>query len=620
MSTLLRHWIVALPILLIAAALCIAQIDRFSSTADEFYSMSNAGWLEDGPYSPAQVLDALRQVSPDHMPGYYMLLGAWGGLAGTEIAMARTLTIFFSLLALSLVYRLARDHIAPEAGLFAIVIMASSAFYNMYLAHARMYPMLVCFSALTMWLYLRCVDERLRITRWHYLALGGAAFMLACTHAVSAKLLLVLGIYHLLFVKKDRRWWLVSLTVSVGVLLLTPWLLELIPNATAVETQRLQGPDLDWLETLRLWSKVSWNAQFGLLAIAAAGMALGKWMGLLGRAPFLPMALLFALVLALMGQFGPAMAHSDSRAYLDGYPLTALFTAGGLYALFLYRRWLGWLLLLWPLAGLHFQAEANWEDYIAQRRSAFQQAPWHLISRLARQQEPYPIIFGYRYKMTTLRWSGWLGYSYRQRDHYFERYGITLARIDEPEQLADFRLPRPSAGTQIWFAHPPQPANSTVLDAFDAAFRQRGFQPCGQLEARADTLIRRYCIDGESPLASQTESLDYQFFAAEHDAESERLIIVDRWQPLDGKSLEFLSISLQLIDAHGDKLAQMDRPMARRGLISRFFMDIEALPPGQYTLVAIVYNYETGQRHDWRENADADPGILRLAEILIPAP
>ena len=71
--------------------------------------------------------------------------------------MGRTLTIFAGLLSLAITYRLARDIVAPIAGLFAIILLASNAFYNYFYAHARMYPLLMLASAIVIWLYLRII-------------------------------------------------------------------------------------------------------------------------------------------------------------------------------------------------------------------------------------------------------------------------------------------------------------------------------------------------------------------------------------------------------------------------------------------------------------------------------
>ena len=140
---ILACWVWVLPVLLAVAALSMRQIDLYPPTTDEFFSMFNSGWVINHPYSPTEVIQSLQDNSPNHTPGYFLLLSAWGNLTTFDVAIARVLTIFCALLALSIAYRLVRDFVAPVAGLFAVIIVASNAFYNFYIPHSRMYPLLL---------------------------------------------------------------------------------------------------------------------------------------------------------------------------------------------------------------------------------------------------------------------------------------------------------------------------------------------------------------------------------------------------------------------------------------------------------------------------------------------
>ena len=76
----LSHWVVALPVLLVVAALSMRQINLYPPTADEFFSMFNSGWLVNSPYSPLEVVESLHTFSPNHTPGYFVLLNIWGNV------------------------------------------------------------------------------------------------------------------------------------------------------------------------------------------------------------------------------------------------------------------------------------------------------------------------------------------------------------------------------------------------------------------------------------------------------------------------------------------------------------------------------------------------------------
>ena len=159
-DSILSHWIGAVPILLAVAALGAYHSDLYPPAIDEFYSMHNAGWADDGAFSPVEVLQSLRRNSPNHSPLYFLILSLWGQLTVPDLMLARILSILFALLSLSMIYRLARDFVGPAAGIFALLLACSNAFYNYYITYARMYTLLVFLSALVLWIYLRIVDKQ----------------------------------------------------------------------------------------------------------------------------------------------------------------------------------------------------------------------------------------------------------------------------------------------------------------------------------------------------------------------------------------------------------------------------------------------------------------------------
>ena len=215
---ILACWVWVLPVLLAVAALSMRQIDLYPPTTDEFFSMFNSGWVINHPYSPTEVIQSLQDNSPNHTPGYFLLLSAWGNQTTFDVAIARVLTIFCALLALSIAYRLVRDFVAPVAGLFAVIIVASNAFYNFYIPHSRMYPLLLFLAGVVLWLYLR-IFYRLQSPKLaDYVALCVAVYLLVNTHALSATFLISLGVYHLIVVPKNNSWWKVSASVIIAVL------------------------------------------------------------------------------------------------------------------------------------------------------------------------------------------------------------------------------------------------------------------------------------------------------------------------------------------------------------------------------------------------------------------
>ncbi len=170
----LRHWFWAIPLLLVVYAIGLQHSDLYPPTTDEFYSMNNSGWLVNGSYSPLEILQSLQRNSPNHSPFYFLLLSFWGNITANDIMLARVLSILFAMLAMALIYRLGTDFIEAPAGLFALIIVASNAYFNHHIAFARMYTLLLFLAAAVLWLYLRIMHQQRKVRRLDYLSLGGS--------------------------------------------------------------------------------------------------------------------------------------------------------------------------------------------------------------------------------------------------------------------------------------------------------------------------------------------------------------------------------------------------------------------------------------------------------------
>ena len=616
-----EHWLWTVPILLIVAVLAVHQIDLYPPTADEFYSMNNAGWLRNGPYSPTDILQSLQQNSPNHTPGYFMLLSVWGRLTAYDVALGRVLTIFTGLLALTIAYRLARDFVAPVAGLFALIIVASNAFYNFFYAHVRMYPLLVLTSGIVLWLYLRITHQQKQVKRRDYLALGAAVFALVNTHAFSAAFLLTLGIYHLLIAPKNRRWLWVSLAVTAAVLLFSPWIWVLITGGIDRIMANPDDPPLDSLTAIQAWLTVALSGQPFLLLLSIAGLALGFWKQKVPQKPYLMMPVISLLVLALAARFSDLIRASNMRYQLAGWLLFALFIAAGLYALHRFRRWLGLgSVLFWVLAGLAFQGTADWQRTTL--NMAYALSPTQVISRLALQAEQKPVIIAYDYDAFLINWSTHIGYS--QREHYFGQHDIAFEATDNSEWLENYVHNRAITKPSIWIFYQTSKTDTAKVVEFQAIIHKLNYQPCETVEVGIDTIVTQYlwdtlnCQAPQPAVSYQTDIIDYQFYAAELDAAHSKLLFSDQWTAPGDDRLENYKMSYQLITSDWDNVAHLDLPLVHEGQLRLFSIDIADVPAGAYRLMAILYHKDSGERQDWLNSAQDASNMLTLTEIVIP--
>ncbi len=621
---IMSHWACAVPILLIVAALTIRQIDLYPPTADEFYSMYNSGWLVNSPYSPIDIIQSLQRNSPNHTPGYFMLLSLWGNLIGYDLALGRVLTIFTGLLSLAIAYRLARDFVAPVAGLFAVIIVASNAFYNFYIPHVRMYPLLVLTSGIVLWLYLRITYQQKTAKRRDCLALGAAVFALVNAHAFSAIFLVMLGIYHLLIAPKNRSWLWVSAAVVVAVLLFSPWATFLMTTglARAVAGRRSSLPIGSWT-AIAAWLTLVLNNQPFLLLLSIVGLALSVRKRKITPKPYLIMFVFSLLGLALFAQFTTLIRVDNMRYQLAVWLPFILFIVAGLYALYCFRKWLGLLVLFWVIAGFSFQTTANWGEYLAGRSASFPLSPVQVISRLALQAEQKPTIVGYRYFSPLFNWRGtYINYS--QREYYFEQQNITLEVSADPEKFEVYARQNTITSPALWIFYQTSTIDREQAAEIQAIMDNLHYQLCKTVAVGMDTVILQYTwntLDCSPPqlLASyQTDAIAYQFYGTELDTANSKLHFNDLWTARTDGALDHYKMLYQLITPDWNNVAQLDLPLVHPGQLRLLSIDMADVPAGTYRLMVILHDKNSGERQGWLNNTGDLPDMLMLSEIVIP--
>ncbi len=619
------HWVWTIPLFLIVAWLAIRQIEVYPPSTDEFFSMFNAGWLGNRAYSPIQVVQSLQKHSPDHTPLYFVLLSLWGQAAGTSLAAGRLLSVFISLAAMALAYRLAKDFIAPIAGWMALLIVISNAFYNFYLANIRMYPLLVGCAGAVLWIYLRLVYQARSPKTTDYLALAVSTFCLISTHAFSIIFMAMLGIFHLVFAPKNLRWLRVSIAVGIAALLFSPYYMMMANNIGAVIESK-QHVVVGGLEAIEILLAVGTNERPELLLISVIGLAVGTWQRTIPIRPFLYLFLLYLLSLGLLAESTALIVRDGMRYHLAGFLPLVLLLAGGIYGLYRWRRLLELLVLLWMMAGLEMQANARWWDYIVLRSQVFTQPPTHILSRMAADADPKPAVFGYPYNDLyapfALEYPGNIKLS--QREHYFGKRGIVMNATDQLEVLREFVADSNIDSPSLWYVYPdldkwaPRIAKArNVLG--DLRYAHCASEPVGRNHAISHYMWESLaCAIPDATVSDQNELISLKFYTSSLDDDGDALFFVDEWSALGAPSvLNDFSMSYQLLNDDWENKAQVDLPFVHESTYRRFSIDLSRVPAGSYRLMAIAYNRETGDRLDWINNTGYPRNMLLLDEIAI---
>ena len=623
----LRHWTVAWAAILVAAALSIPQIDRYMLGLDTIHSLSRSGWLAEESYSPIDVFNDIREASPDQALLYFLLLNQWGNLVGRadggEIALARMPAVFGGLLSLAMMYRLGRDAISPIAGAFAVIIMAGNAFYNFYYAHIRFYPLLVFLAALTMWLYWRIAIVERGGRRGDYLALALACAALVGTHAFGFLLYIVCPLYHLLFVRKNRRWLFTVAAAMAGLGLALPFIFVTLTEGVAFAVAG-QGKDADApLDILSTWFYVTANGSPALLLCAALGALIGwrrRWA--VRRCTILFLLLVFAVALATI--VTGTLETGFMRHLLPGFPLAVLFQAAGLYALYRWRSWLGALVCLWIIAGIAFLGAADWRDYIKKRDYSYYLPPWHLVSRLARESGEPARIIGYMLPETMLNWI-----SHKPptlRDLWFTRQDSEFWLVGSSRWLDEYMRAYEAEGSRHapWMAYQRSLTDEAQAAEMEATMAALGYRKCRHVSLPVTTEMAQYrwisldCQPAQVSATGQVGSLSYAFYGAALGQDASRLYVADSWSGQSEADLDAMKVSHQLFFDSWKMAAQLDQALPPMQRPRQSAIDVGDVPPGRYRLMAVLYHAQTGERYAWRDNQAEDPSMLSLGELMIP--
>jgi mannosyltransferase len=151
----------------IAAVLCFAGIGSKSLWGDEAYSVALARSSWGGLWHVIVQREA-------NMSLYYVALKVWTAF-GTSEAWVRSLSALFAVVSVVVVYVLGARLFDERTGLVAALLLAVNAFFVHYAQETRGYSLVLLLSALSTYLFVRCLDEPDGKARIAYAVVGAAA-------------------------------------------------------------------------------------------------------------------------------------------------------------------------------------------------------------------------------------------------------------------------------------------------------------------------------------------------------------------------------------------------------------------------------------------------------------
>ncbi|MCA9915753.1 MAG: glycosyltransferase family 39 protein, partial [Anaerolineae bacterium] len=225
-KSLHTRWVWLVLLLLFTTWLGVRGLNLDAINYDEHWTIRIIGAE---PYGPATLPAVIANATEDpwQPPLYYLLLWLWSQLAGATPFALRFLTTLVGLLSVASAYQLGKnifgefsrkpvkvgDHMGSplqrtdiSAGLYAAILLGGSSLLAIYLHELRPYALYILFTILALWAYWRSVHAAKlgwRGGTFLFLSLAGLIY----SHYFSIVVIVAVGLYHLLFVPKNRRWW-----------------------------------------------------------------------------------------------------------------------------------------------------------------------------------------------------------------------------------------------------------------------------------------------------------------------------------------------------------------------------------------------------------------------------
>ena len=587
--------------LLLAAALTIPLLNVDAFNGDEPASLLAAGINRSGPLS---LVDAWNNVNARQALGWPTLLAIWGRLVGWSEVAVRALPLFAGCLTLACVYRTGRDFLAPRAGLLATLLLSTSVFFLAYMIHARSFTLVSLFTTLSIWSYWRMALHPQSPGRAAQAGLLLGSASLLYMHYFCALFLPGLGLFHLFFVARNRRWWqtvyLLVLAALLAMLQLPGFLQGL--NDTAIKeslhNRALPAPALvsHFVSNLTNGLLDPYPPLNGLLLIslplALTLVVLLCLRGVIGVSSLCLLAFTSLAALALMitiNEIAKVIVDNRIRYLMPLWPLTALLVGAGLWHLAsIHLRLVAGLLALWLISGA-------WLTLATDSRYAagyFFHSDIHRFFRAASEHVPASELLIMDFEVANRN----------------ERL-VNARSLDGPwETLYRYRedpyetiRPINTAYPFLWLVYRTKDRVSMagLPQELGRVFCERTLDEWGLILERYALHSVENCPD--RPVHLQFDR-DIQLTAPEITTSDGLMRLDTHFRSEDDYLLSRYSLAVHVIDQSGERVAQGDTGVGPGAIVPlRSEIDISALPSGDYDLRVALYDWQTGERLNARD-------------------
>jgi hypothetical protein len=618
------NWILLIPLLLLTFWLGARGLNIDPIWGDERLSIFDAGGWPYEPRTPADIWVGVTNRNPWHAPGFFIILSFWGRIVGWQPPVLRLLPLLFGVLAVAWTYRLGRDWTrSPLVGLVGAATVGVSAFFVHYLHELRMYTLFALLTAFSLWVYWRIIHPPKAIagtlnltplqtqTRsqnpiWLYLGLLAGAVSMLYTHYFAALPLFAIGLYHLLFAPKNKRWWQVVFVMLVAGLIFLPWFNSLllgIGRAASDQAGYVRARAATLPETIQRVSYLFSNDNLILLG-GAVVLALLAWKQRGARQIWFFALSIFALIL-LVNSYFRIMTLTRMRYTLGLWPLLGLVV--GLGVMYLTKRW-RWAAPLflgaWLIFGISASANRGFISglFVDGRSYIF---PWNRVREdfLEHAQPGDALVINVPEERGSLA-SGNQTIATYYLSESFVRVTVADWMLDERQQDAVYDTALDFAGqsSRVWVAYEANQRPSDLprfegrlsenydvcplgLNISTVRFDLYTQSPVCCLPADDAPVLIQYdegiSVTGLDPLPETADTLP----------------VLLGWKIDDAVPPYQYSVALHVLDEQDNLVAQADYGLPEIAFsCQRAEIALENLPPGHYSLHLIIYAWESGER------------------------
>lgn len=592
-----RYLLLMVAVLLGGYALGAHRLNADILWLDELYSLSNMGVFAT-PYDLSEVVESLTEHSPNHVPLYFFLGARWAGLVGWSQLSMRFLSLLIGLLLIAWTYRFAADLLDRRTAATAALLLTTSGFVLMYFHEIRMYSLLLLLTVIHAWFYWRMTSAA-SARRWHWLSFVLTAAALLYTHVFSLFVFVGLGLRHLLYFLRIKRWFQVCAAWSLSALAFLPYLPHYLRGALAERTiPALQDSALSAPQLARELGNIIVNG----IEVLWLPIALLTFLAILKRRhPAITQIQIvwsgIILSLMLFNEFFPLIDRLRFRFFLVSMPFFAILCA---HLLFTPRRWefvMLPFLLLWIAGGLHIHGLGDSWAYSGRTSIFVDIPPLHRhADTLQSKTRELDKALGF----SQAKWVDWkLRHGKSIADYY---YGVMLKR-DHAFVITDESASHSLRDLDNLIDEHPylvlvyNPEEKPLIFGEVIAALEAEYTACNLLVKKNDLIAQRFvfntlaCDRDYEPIQYQNGIRIIDKFA-DFDSDRQTVRVVTGWEVADERQLEEFNVSVQILSNDGQNVRQFGDEHLYNNVLKWYVVEVstDGLLPGDYRAVVILYD------------------------------